>query len=188
MNAELPASDGNYEEAIALIDNALNVAVNSQALLDKKNNVTPKYLVDTVECYKAENLWLLDSKEYIKMSGNSYRHAIFTQSSDIGVTMFNNGYSASAFYNLEVQYSQLSGIIGHIDFSGSGTIGKNDEGQVYDAEVTIWGDDKEICTITLLANDTAQSFNKSIAGVNILEFRVKCSGNSKIGIAEIQIR
>lgn len=182
------ANSGNYDEATTLIDEALKIVPDSQILLDKKNTITPKYLVDTVECYKAENLWLLDSKEYIKMSGKSYKHAIFSQSSDIGVTMFNRGYSASAFYNLDGQYSQLSGVVGHIDFSGSGTIGENDGGQVYDAEITIWGDDKEIRTISLSANDTATSFNESIEGVNILEFRVKCNGNSKVGIAEIQIR
>ena len=187
-NAESLANDGNYDEATTLINDALKIVPNSQSLLDKKNNVTPKYLVDTIECYKAENLWLLDSREYIKMSGKSYKHAIFSQSSDLGVTMFNNGYSANAFYNLDGKYTQLSGVIGHIDFSGSGTIGENDGGQVYDAEITMWGDDKEICTITLSANDTTQNFNKSIEGVNILEFRVKCNGNSKVGIAEIQIR
>ena len=187
-NAESLANDGNYDEATTLINDALKIVPNSQSLLDKKNNVTPKYLVDTIECYKAENLWLLDSREYIKMSGKSYKHAIFSQSSDLGVTMFNNGYSANAFYNLDGKYTQLSGVIGHIDFSGSGTIGENDGGQDYDAEITMWGDDKEICTITLSANDTTQNFNKSIEGVNILEFRVKCNGNSKVGIAEIQIR
>ena len=144
-------------------------------------------MVDTVECHKAENLWLLNSKEYIKMSGKSYRHAIYTYSSDIGVTMFNNAYSAFAFYNVDGKYSQLSGVVGHIDFSGSGTIGENDAGQVYDAEITIWGDSKEICTIILSANDSTKEFNESIAGVTILEFRVKWSGNSKVGIAEIQL-
>lgn len=187
-NVESLANNGNYDEAINLIDKALKIVPNSQILLDKKNNVTPKYLVDTIECYKSENLWRLDSREYIKMSGKSYKHAIFSQSSDLGVTMFNRGYSANAFYNLDSQYSQLSGIVGHIDFSGSGTIGENDGGQVYDAEITIWGDDKEICTISLSANDITKEFNKSIEGVNILEFRVKCNGNSKVGIAEIQIR
>ena len=187
-NAESLANNGNYDEAITLIDEALKIVPDSQILHDKKNTVTPKYLVDTIECYKAENLWLLDSKEYIKMSGKSYRHAIFSQSSDIGVTMFNNGYSASAFYNLDGTYSQLSGIVGHIDFSGSGTIGENDAGQVYDAEITIWGDNREICTITLSANDIAQNFNVSIEDVKIVEFRIKCNGNSSVGIAEIQIR
>ncbi len=187
-NAESLANDGNYDEAITLIDEALKVAPNSQVLLDKKSNVTPKYLVNTVECFKAENLWLLDSREYIKMSGKSYKHAIFTQMSDTIASMFNKAYSANAYYNLDGQYKQLSGIVGHIDFSGSGTFGENDGGQVYDAEIAIWGDDKEICTIPLSANDTAKEFNRSIEGVNILEFRVKCSGNSKVGIAEIQIR
>ena len=187
-NAESLAHNGNYDEAITLIEEALKVIPDSQILHDKKKNVTPQYLVDTIECYKAENLWLLDSKEYIKMSGKSYRHAIFSKSSDIGVTMFNNAYSASAFYNLDGTYSQLSGTIGHIDFSGSGTIGENDSGQVYDAEITIWGDNKEIYTIVLSANDMAQSFNIPIEGVNKLEFRIKCNGNSSVGIAEIQIR
>lgn len=186
-NAESLADNGNYNEAMSVIDTALKIIPDSQVLLDKKNIVTPKYLVDTIECYKGENLYLLDSKEYIKMSGKSYKHAIFSQSSDLGVSFFNNGYSGSAFYNLDGQYSKLSGVVGHIDFSGSGTIGENNGGQVYDAEITIWGDDKEICTIPLSANDTAKEFNQSITGVNILEFRIKCNGNSSVGIAEIQI-
>ncbi len=187
-NADVLANAGNYDEAIALIDEALKVVPNSQVLRNKKENVTPKYLVDTVECYKAENVWYLDSQEYIKMGGKSYRNAIYTQSSDIAGSMFNRAYSASAFYNLDGEYSQLSGVIGHIDFSGSGMIGENKEGQVYSAEVTIWGDDKEICTMTLAPEDTAKDFNYSVIGVKKLEFRVKCSGNSKVGIAEIQIR
>lgn len=186
--AESLANKGNYDEATALIDEALKIVPDSQALLDKKNTVTPKYLVDTVECYKAENLLLLNNREYMKMSGKSYKHAIFTQQSDTVASMFNRSYSANAFFNLDGKYSQISGIVGHIDFSGSGTIGENDGGQVYDAEITIWGDDKEICTISLSANDTAKSFNESVKGVNILEFRVKCNGNSKVGIAEIQVR
>lgn len=187
-NAESLANDGNFDEAVTLIDEALKIVPNSQVLLDKKDNVKPQYLVDTIECYQGENLWLLDSKEYITMSGKSYRHAIYSQSSDTVGSMFNSAYSANAFYNLDGKYSQLSGIVGHIDFSGNGTIGENNGGQVDDAEITIWGDDKEICTIKLLSNDTAKDFNVSLTGVKILEFRIKCNGNSKVGIAEIQIR
>lgn len=186
--AESLASNWNFDEAVALIDEALKIVPNSQVLLDKRRDITPQYLVDTIECHKAENLWLLDSKEYIRMSGKNYRHAIYTQQSDIVGSMFNNAYSANAFYNLDGRYSQLSGIIGSIDFSGSGTIGKQDGGQVYDAEITIWGDDQEIATINLSSDDAAKEFNVSISGVKILEFRVKCGGNSKVGIAEIQIR
>ena len=186
--AESLASSWNFDEAVALIDETLKIVPNSQTLIAKKQDITPKYLVETIECYKAENLWLLDSKEYIKMSGKSYRHAIYTQQSDIVGSMFNNAYSANAFYNLDSRYSQLSGIVGSIDFSGSGTIGKQDGGQVYDAEITIWGDEREITTISLSSNDAAKDFNVPISGVKILEFRVKCGGNSKVGIAEIQIR
>lgn len=185
---ETLASNGSFDEALAVIDEALKIVPNDQALLDRRENIEPKYLVDTIECYRAENLWLLDSREYIKMSGKSYRHAIYSQSFDLGVTMFNRGYSANASYNLEGKYVQLSGTVGHIDFSGSGTIGENDGGQVYSAEITIWGDGKEIETITLSAEDTAKKFSRSIEGVDILEFRIKCSGNSRVGIAEIQIR
>lgn len=187
-NAEALANEGNYDEAIALLDKALKVIPNNSVLLDKKGNITPKYLVDTIECYKAENLWLLDRKECIKMAGKGYRHAIYSEQSDIAGSMFNNAYSANAFYNLDGQYSQLSGIAGNIDFSGSGTIGKQDGGQVYDAEITIWGDDQEIGTINLLSDDATKEFNIPVSGVKILEFQIKCSGNSKVGIAEIQIR
>lgn len=188
--AEELADEGNFDEAVTLINEALEIVPNSQILLDKKNSVTPQYLVDAVECYKAENLWRLDSKEHMKINGKSYsyRHAIYSQQSDLAGSMFNNAYSANAFYNLDGKYSQLSGIAGHIDFSGSGTIGMNDGGRVYDAEITIWGDDEEIITIPLLSTDPAKDFNVSIEGVKILEFQIKCSGNSKVGIAEIQIR
>lgn len=187
-SAESLASNGYFDEAVALIDEALKIVPHSQVLLDKKSDITPKYLVDAIKCYKSENLWLLDSKSYIEMSGKSYRHAIYTQQSDIYGSMFNDAYSASAFYNLDGKYSQLSGIVGSIDFSGSGTIGKQDGGQVYDAEITIWGDEQEITTINLSADDAAKGFNIPITGVKILEFQVQCGGNSKVGIAEIQIR
>lgn len=187
-DAEELADKGNFAEAVTLINEALEIVPGNQVLLNKKNSVTPQYLVDTIECYKAENLWLLDSKERMKINGKSYRHAIFSQQSDLTGSMFNSAYSANAFYNLDGKYSQLSGIAGHIDFSGSGTIGMNDGGRVYDAEITIWGDNEEISTITLLSADPAKDFNVSIKGVKILEFQIKCSGNSKVGIAEIQIR
>ena len=111
------------------------------------------------------------------MTGQSYRHAIYTSPSDVVSSMFNNPYDATAFYNLEGSYYQLTGTIGHIDFSGSGTIGSNDAGRVYSAEITIWA-----------ADDPAVKFNVPITGVKVLEFRIKCSGNSKVGIADIQIR
>ena len=187
-NAESLARNWNFDEAITLIDEALKIVPNSQVLLRMKRDITPKYLVETIECHKAENLWLLDSKEYIKMSGKSYRHAIYSEQSDIVSSMFNNAYSAFAFYNLDGRYSQLSGIVGNIDFSGSGTIGKQDGGQVYAAEITIWGDEQEIATINLSPDDATKDFNVPISGVKILEFRVKCGGNSKVGIAEIKIR
>jgi len=85
-------------------------------------------------------------------------------------------------------YSQQSDIVGNIDFSGSGTIGKQDGGQVYAAEITIWGDEQEIATINLSSDGAAKDFNVPVSGEKILEFRVKCGGNSKVGIAEIQIR
>ena len=188
IEAENLAEQGDFDGAVSLINEALKIVPNSQTLLDRMNSVTPQYLVDTVECYKAENLWLLDSRKSIKMSGKSYRHAIYSNSSDIAINMLNGSYSAFAFYNLEGKYTQLSGIAGHIDFSGSGTIGKNDTGQVYDAKITIWGDDTEIGTINLLSTDSTKDFNIPIDGVKILEFRIECSGNSKVGIAEIQIR
>lgn len=50
------------------------------------------------------------------------------------------------------------------------------------------GDGKEITTITLLADDTTKDFNVPVVGVQILEFQIECNGNSKVGIAEIQIR
>lgn len=185
---ETLAGNWNFDEAETLLDKALEVLPGSALLLDKKKDIMPQYLVETIECYKSENLWLLDSKEYIKMSGKSYRHAIYSQQSDIVGSMFNNSYSANAFYNLDGKYNQLSGIVGHIDFSGSGTIGKQDSGQVYNAEITIWGDERELATISLSSNDVAQEFSVSVSGVQVLEFRVKCGGNSKVGIAEIQIR
>lgn len=186
--AETLAGNGDFNEALTIIDEALKIVPNSQTLLDRRKNIEPQYLVDTIECFKSENLWLLNNREYIKMGGKSYGNAIYSESFDLGVTMFNRGYTASAFYNLDGDYVQLSGIVGHIDFSGSGTIGENDGRQVYDAEVTIWGDGKEIDTIPLSADATAKKFSKSVEGVIVLEFRIKCSGNSKVGIAEIQIR
>lgn len=188
QEAEIMANSGDFNGAMSLIDEALKVIPNSSILLEKKDVITPHYLVDVVECHKAENLWLLDKRESIKMSGKSYQHAIYSESSEITVNMLNGNYSAFAFYNLDGKYTQLSGITGHIDFSGSGSITEHDAGQVYDAEVSIWGDDKELTTISLLSTDSIKNFNLPIKGVKILEFRIECSGNSKVGIADIQIR
>lgn len=187
-NVSMLASKGEYDEAEQLISDALMIVPSSNALTEKKNNITPHYLVDTIECFKATNLWLLSNRESLKMGGKSYQHAIYTQDSDPFASMISSAYNAAAYYNLESKYSQLSGIVGHIDFSGSGTLGENDGGRVYDAEVTIWGDDKKLASIPLRATDSTKTFNFSIEGVNTLEFSVKCSGNSKVGIAEIQIR
>lgn len=186
--AEALANNADFDEALSLIDEALKIVPNSQALKEKKSNITPKYLIDTIECNKAKNLFRLDKKETVTMSGKRYRYAIYSQQTNSVDSLFNNAYSAFAVYNLEGKYSQLSGIIGHIDFSGSGTIGMNDSGQVYDSEITIFGDDTEIGIITLRSSDDAKDFNFPVVGVNKLEFQVKCSGNSKVGIAEIKIR
>ena len=145
-------------------------------------------MVSTVECYKAENLGMIDNRDSIHMSGKEYKYAIYSQPFNVFDTLLNGDYSACAFFNLDSKYTQLSGLIGHIDFSGTGTLGENDGGHVYDAEITIWGDNKEICSISLSANDPATSFNEFIEGVNILEFRIECTGNSKVGIADIQVR
>jgi len=187
-NSESLANNGNYDEAINIIDEALKIIPSSQILLNEKENITPKYLTEIVECYKANNMYSIKNREPIKMTGNNYGNGIYSETIDVANMMFNGSYSAYAFYNLDGKYKQLSGIIGHIDFSGSGSITEHDAGQVYDAEVSIWGDDKEIITIKLSSNDKAINFNKSIEGVEILEFQIKCSGNSKVGIAEIQIR
>lgn len=187
-NAESLANNGNYDEATALIDEALKIVPDSQKIINKKDNITPKYLVSTVECYKAENLGMIDNRDSIHMSGKEYKYAIYSQPFNVFDTLLNGDYSACAFFNLDSKYTQLSGIIGHIDFSGTGTLGENDGGHVYDAEITIWGDNKEICSISLSANDPATSFNEFIEGVNILEFRIECTGNSKVGIADIQVR
>lgn len=187
-NSEDLANEGCFDEAVALIDDALQIIPESQTLQAKKNGLTPRYLVDTIECYKSENAWMLDSQDYIKMTGQSYRHAIYSAPSDVYTTMFNNSYTATAYYNLEKKYHQLTGTVGHIDFSGNGTIGNNDAGRVYSAEITIWGDDDALKTITLAADDPAVEFNVPITGVKVLEFRIKCSGNSKVGIADIRIR
>ena len=50
------------------------------------------------------------------------------------------------------------------------------------------GDDREIKTINLSSDDSTKDFNIPIDGVNTLEFRIECSGNSRVGIAEIQVR
>lgn len=187
-DAKTLADSEHLNEATMLIEEALEVIPDSQLLNSMKSSFTPKYLVDTIECYKAENLWLLDKKEQMKISGKSYKHAIYSQSSDIAGNMLNMDYSANAFYNLDGKYSKISGVVGHIDFSGSGTIGMNDGGRVYDAEITILGDSEVLERITLLSDTPAKDFNISIDGVKILEFLVECKGNSKVGIAEIQIR
>jgi tetratricopeptide (TPR) repeat protein len=185
--AELLAENGNHNEAETLIDNALKILPDSRALIDKKETIKPKYLVETVECYKAKDLFRLDSRDTIKMAGKSYKYAIYSYLTDAVASMFNSSYSANAYYNLDGRYSKLKGTIGHIDFSGSGMIGESDGGQVYSATITIWGDNKEIYSVDLSSNTIPVDFDVSIVGVTVLEFEIECSGNSRVGIGEVLI-
>ena len=187
--AEQLIEENKYDEAIAVVDDALIVLPNSQSLKDEKSNCTPKYLTDTIVCYRAENLWKLGDREEIQMSGKTYKHAIYSAQSDSVADMLNMSYSAFAYYNLDGKYKQLSGTIGHVDYSGSGTIGMNDAGQVYNATVSIWGDnDTKLYSRTLSASANAEPFSISVEGVDTLEFTIECSGNSRVGVGEIVIR
>ena len=47
-NPETLANDGSFDEAISLIDDALQIIPVCQTLQVTKNDLTPKYLVDTV--------------------------------------------------------------------------------------------------------------------------------------------
>lgn len=187
-DAEALANNGKYDDAISIIDDALKIIPDSQVLKDEKNSVEPKYLNDEVQCYNAENILILEPKESVTITGKKYRHGMYSHDNDFASNFLNNSYSSTISYNLDGKYKQLSGIIGHIDFSGEGTPGQNDAGQVYNARVSIWGDDTELGSYELSPKDRSVPFNVHVDRVDVLEFQIDCGGNSEVGIVELVIR
>lgn len=83
------------------------------------------------------------------MAGNKYYNGVRFQG------------LSKAFYNLNGQYSQISGKFGPTDDSGTDITGT----------ITFWGDDKLLKTIDWNGSDMPKSFNVDISGV--LQLRIE---------------
>ena len=158
-----------YDEAINLIDEALKVLPNSSILIQKKENIIlskPKMLINVLKPY--------ETKEYSEKGAG--------QSMSMGGTKYYNGFqlegwSAShAIFNLNSQYTQITGIVGHIDGSY-----KSDE------TLRIFADGVLIYTIEVGYQNLPQDFSIDVKDVKQLKFECS-SGGAQIGLAELVIK
>lgn len=192
--AELLADDGDYEEAKRIIDDALKVVPNSKVLSEERKRIDPKYLNKVANVVRSGNITILGDKDSVTIFGKKYNQGFKSHNDDFAGQFLNTSYSSNITYSLDGNYKQLSGIVGHIDFSGEGTPGESDAGQVYSASVKIWGTTKdketrELGSFDLSPEDSSYEFkNISVDGIDILEFNIECEGNSEVGVVDLRIR
>jgi hypothetical protein len=101
----------------------------------------------------------------------------------MGNEKYHNGFvlkswgTAYAAFNLGGKYSELSGMIGHIDGEGR-----------EDRIITIFGDGEEIARIKVVFGDLPKEFKVSVLRVKQLKIEAAYGNNSHIGFAEIRAK
>jgi hypothetical protein len=89
--------------------------------------------------------------------------------------------SASAFYNLNNQYTSLTGFYGPRDNTDSGSI----------ATLTITGNGRTLATHQVRANDPIREFTIDVSGVSLLKFEFSWSGNNtgrRFAVVDMNLR
>lgn len=143
-------------------------------LADCENKASENiYLVDILEPYQANDYEAFVNGVSVMMGGMK-RYNGFTLD-----TYGWNGQSC-AIYNLNGEYSELSGMIGYID-------GRTGDGDTWD--VHIYTDDTLIYTCTVSPGDLPQEFSIDLNGVSKLEFRAGATNgrSGHIGFAELEL-
>lgn len=159
-------SEKKYDEAIECISDALKIIPNSTVLAQKKDAVIasePQPLMNILSPYESRAYNEKVSSDFMEMGGNKYYN---------GFTLGYNGY---AFFNLDAKYTEIIGMIGHIDGSG------ND-----DMTLTITGDGVLIKTIEIGSNDLPDDLSIPVTGVKQLKIEASRS-NATVGFADLTI-
>lgn len=158
-----------YDEASELVSNALKVMPDSKFLKDEKqyiNDKKPRYMLNILSPY--EKYYYKDySGDGMQMGGEKYFHGF---SLDL---LCDYSY---VIFNLNGNYSNLEGIVGHIDGSGRNN-----------ATVTFYLDDIAIQAIEVDFENLPQSFQIDLTGAKKLKIQTKYARRGEIGLGELLI-
>ena len=123
--------------------------------------------MDVLEPYEKNGYTEKKMGEFMEMGGKRYSE---------GFQLGTSYYTSYAVFNLDGQYKELSGIIGHVDGSGD-----------RDDVVTIYGDGVLLKTIDIVSKDLPQEFSIKVVGVKQLIFE-RSDGSVQTGFAELIIQ
>lgn len=163
-------SQEKYDEATEYIEHALVILPDSSILEQKKAsvlNARPQNLMNVLQPYEKNGYTEKNSGEFMEMGGTRYSG---------GFQLGTSYYTSYAIFNLNGQYTKISGIIGHVDGSGDN-----------DKVVTISLDGVLKETIDIAYKDLPQEFSIDVTGVKQLIIE-RSDGSTQTGFAELMIR
>jgi len=133
---------------------------------NRTSNTTPKALMSEVSPYETQGYTVITKGEYLSMGGIKY----------YGGFQLGTWDTSYAIFNLGAKYSQITGIVGHIDGSGN-----------EDKTVTIFVDGTMKQTIDIAYQDLPQPFTINITGAKQLKIE-RDYGGTQTGFADIKIQ
>lgn len=163
-------SEEKYDEATEYIKYALEILPNSSILEQKKISVInsrPQNLMSALQPYETNGYTEKNSGEFMEMGGTRYSGGF-----QLGTSLE----TSYAIFNLNGQYTKISGIIGHVDGSG-------DSDEV--VTISLDGVLKEAIDIAYI--DLPRDFSINVTGVKQLIIE-RSSGSTQTGFAELLIR
>lgn len=161
---------GKYDDATSLIDDALQVVPGSSTLEQKRELVLksmPQVFMKILHPYEVNGYSEKASGQFMEMGGTRYFNGF-----QLGISWE----TSYAIFNLDAQYTQITGIIGHID--GSGDANKT---------VNVFADGVLIATIDIGYQDLPQEFSLDVVGTRQLKFE-RTDGSTQTGFAELVIK
>ena len=140
-------------------------SVLTQKRIDVMNS-RPQLLMTVLKPYETNGYEERLAGEFMKMGGTEY--------SD-GFILGPNYQTSYAIFNLNGQYTEMSGMIGHVDGSGNSS-----------EAVTIFADGAHVKTIEIDYKALPQDFSIDVTGVRQLIVE-RTEGNTETGLAELII-
>lgn len=171
IEADSLISNGEYEEAQKVIDNALKVITDSSILKEKKasiKNAKPQKFMNIFEPHEASYYYKKANGDTMQMAGQKYYD---------GFELGHSRYVAYATFNLKEKYTEITGHIGHLDGTGGET----------NILRIIAENDRVIETIEIPNDGLPQDFSIPVSGVNLLRFE-RTAGYGQTCLADIMIR